>query len=126
MPEAATPPTPAQEGWLGREAVLIPVKAFREAKLRLAPAMSAAERAALAQKMATRVVASAAGLPVAVVCDDPEVATWARELGALVIWEPGRGLNGAVQEGVARLAAAGASLVVVAAAISLWRPTCGG
>jgi 2-phospho-L-lactate guanylyltransferase len=52
---------------------------------------------------------------VAVVCDDPEVATWARELGALVIWEPGRGLNGAVQEGVARLSAAGASLVVVAA-----------
>jgi 2-phospho-L-lactate/phosphoenolpyruvate guanylyltransferase len=115
MPEAATPPTPAQEGWLGREAVLIPVKAFREAKLRLAPAMSAAERAALAQEMATRVVASAAGLPVAVVCDDPEVATWARELGALVIWEPGRGLNGAVQEGVARLSTAGASLVVVAA-----------
>jgi 2-phospho-L-lactate guanylyltransferase len=115
MPEAATPPTPAQDGWLGREAVLIPVKAFREAKVRLAPAMSAPERAALAQKMATRVVASAAGLPVAVVCDDPEVATWARELGALVIWEPGRGLNGAVQEGVARLSAAGAALVVVAA-----------
>ena len=58
--------------------------------------------------MATRVVASAAGLPVAVVCDDAEVAAWARELGALVIWEPGRGLNGAVHEGVARLAAAGA------------------
>ncbi len=114
MPEAATP-TPTQESWLGREAVLIPVKAFREAKVRLAPAMSAPERAALAQKMATRVVASAAGLPVAVVCDDPGVATWARELGALVIWEPGRGLNGAVQEGVARLSAAGASLVIVAA-----------
>jgi 2-phospho-L-lactate guanylyltransferase len=65
--------------------------------------------------MATRVVASAAGLPVAVVCDDPEVATWARQLGALVIWEPGRGLNGAVQEGVARLGVAGASLVIVAA-----------
>jgi 2-phospho-L-lactate guanylyltransferase len=65
--------------------------------------------------MATQVVASAAGLPVAVVCDDPEVAAWARQLGALVIWEPGRGLNGAVQEGVARLGAAGAGLVVVAA-----------
>ena len=113
MPDAE--PTPPRDNWLGREAVLIPVKAFREAKLRLAPAMSAPERAALAQKMATRVVASAAGLPVAVVCDDLEVATWARGLGALVIWEPGRGLNGAVQEGVSRLAAAGAALVVVAA-----------
>ena len=102
-------------GWIGREAVLVPVKAFDQAKVRLAPAMSAPERAALAQEMATRVVASAAGLAVAVVCDDAQVAAWARRLGALVIWEPGRGLNGAVQEGVARLAAAGAGLVVVAA-----------
>ncbi len=98
---------PAQEGWLGHEAVLVPVKAFGEAKLRLAPALSAPERAALARTMATRVVASAAGLPVAVVCDDLEVAAWARELGALVIWEPGRGLNGAVQEGVSRWARPG-------------------
>ena len=115
MPEAAPLRLPSQEGWLGREAVLVPVKAFRDAKVRLAPAMSAPERAALAQRMATRVVASAAGLPVAVVCDDAEVAAWARGLGALVIWEPGRGLNGAVHEGVARLATAGAALVVVAA-----------
>jgi 2-phospho-L-lactate/phosphoenolpyruvate guanylyltransferase len=115
MPEAAPLRLPSQEGWLGREAVLVPVKAFRDAKVRLAPAMSAPERAALAQRMAARVVASAAGLPVAVVCDDQEVAGWARGLGALVIWEPGRGLNGAVQEGVARLATAGAALVVVAA-----------
>jgi 2-phospho-L-lactate guanylyltransferase len=115
MPDAVTPAAPLAGGWLGHDAVLVPVKAFREAKVRLAPAMSAPQRAALAQKMATQVVASAAGLPVAVVCDDPEVASWARGLGALVIWEPGRGLNGAVHEGVARLAAAGAGLVVVAA-----------
>jgi 2-phospho-L-lactate guanylyltransferase len=115
MPDAAPPSGPPGDGWFGREAVLVPVKAFRQAKLRLAPAMSPPARAALAQEMATRVVASAAGLPVAVVCDDPEVAAWARGLGALVIWEPGRGLNGAVQEGVTRLGAAGAGLVVVAA-----------
>src|SRR5580658_1846255 len=101
--------------WLGHEAVLVPVKAFTRAKLRLAPALSPAQRAELARTMATRVVQSAAGLPVAVVCDDADVAAWARALGALVIWEPGRGLNGAVQEGVARLGAAGARLVVVAA-----------
>lgn len=64
--------------------------------------------------MAARVVAAAAPLPVAVVCDDTEVASWAREHGALVVWEPGRGLNGAVEAGVERLAAMGVRTVVVA------------
>jgi 2-phospho-L-lactate guanylyltransferase len=62
---------------LGHEAVLVPVKAFGQAKVRLASALSGPERAELARKMASRVVASAAGLPVAVVCDDAEVAGWA-------------------------------------------------
>ena len=101
--------------WKDTPAVLVPVKAFGEAKLRLAPALSPEQRRRLARTMATRVVRSAAGLPVAVVCDDPEVADWARSLQALVIWEPGRGLNGAVHEGVRRLAAMGAASVVVAA-----------
>jgi 2-phospho-L-lactate guanylyltransferase len=101
--------------WIGPDAVLIPVKAFSQAKVRLAPALSPERRATLARRMAEGVVRSAAGLPVAVVCDDREVASWARAQGALVIWEPGRGLNGAVQAGVAHLAAAGATLVVVAA-----------
>ena len=99
---------------LGPVAVLLPVKSFREAKLRLAPALDSAHRAALARAMATHVVESAAPLPTAVVCDDAEVADWARELGALVVWEPERGLNRAVEAGVARLAAAGAKRVVVA------------
>jgi 2-phospho-L-lactate guanylyltransferase len=101
--------------WIGPDAVLVPVKAFGEAKLRLAPALSPAKRVELARMMAERVVRSAADLPVAVVCDDREVASWARALGALVIWEPGRGLNGAVEAGVAHLRRAGAELVVVAA-----------
>jgi 2-phospho-L-lactate guanylyltransferase len=92
----------------------VPVKAFSDAKLRLAGALSPARRADLARTLATRVVGAAGDLAVAVVCDDREVASWARELGALVIWEPGRGLNGAVQEGVARLAGAGAEQVAVA------------
>lgn len=100
---------------MGPRAVLVPVKAFSDAKLRLAPALSPGRRARLARAMATKVVESAAGLPVAVVCDDQEVARWARDLGALVIWEPGQGLNGAVQHGVARLAGDGAEAVVVAA-----------
>ncbi|MDQ2724945.1 MAG: 2-phospho-L-lactate guanylyltransferase [Actinomycetota bacterium] len=116
-----TPPTappggaPSPKGWLGPSAVLVPVKAFSQAKLRLAPALSPGRRAELARTMAERVLHSAGDLPAAVVCDDRDVAAWARNLGALVIWEPGRGLNGAVAAGVAHLAGAGVQQVVVAA-----------
>ena len=98
----------------GRVAVLVPVKAFADAKVRLAPALPAAERAALARSMGERVLASARGLPVSVACDDDDVANWARSNGAAVIWTPGLGLNGAVEAGVERLAAIGAEHVVVA------------
>ena len=37
--------------------------------------------------------AAAGRLPVAVVCDDDEVAAWAARAGATVLWRPGRGLN---------------------------------
>ena len=63
-------------------AVLVPVKAFHQAKLRLAPALDQAQRAALAREMATNVVRAAGDLPVAVVCDDDEVAAWAATVGA--------------------------------------------
>jgi 2-phospho-L-lactate/phosphoenolpyruvate guanylyltransferase len=99
---------------LGPEAVLVPVKAFSDAKARLAEAMSPAIREALARTMAERVVAAASPLPVAVVCDDRDVATWARGHGALVIWEPGQGLNRAVQDGVQHLAGLGVTRVIVA------------
>ncbi len=93
--------------------VLVPVKAFAKAKARLAPTLDPVRRAALAQAMAERVLAAAAPLPVAVVCDDEDVARWAEARGAMVLPEPGRGLNGAVQTGVRRLSDAGASEVLV-------------
>lgn len=99
---------------LGPVAVLVPVKAFAEAKVRLAPALDPAERAALARSMAGQVVDAARQLPVAVVCDDRAVADWARGRGVLVIWEPGRGLNGAVEAGVEQLAGLGVEQVIVA------------
>jgi 2-phospho-L-lactate guanylyltransferase len=99
---------------LGPVAVLVPVKSFGEAKLRLAPALPPVGRKELARAMATHVVRSSRPLPVAVVCDDLEVAGWARDLGALVIWEPERGLNRAVEAGVERLGRAGARHVIVA------------
>jgi len=94
--------------------VLVPVKAFGEAKRRLAPALDPPGRSELARRLATDVVRAAGPLPVAVVCDDRDVADWARALGALVIWEPGRGLNGAVADGVDHLRGLGAQVVAVA------------
>ena len=95
-------------------AVLVPVKAFAAAKVRLKAALSPAERAGLARRMADRVVSAAAPLPVAVVCDDPGVRAWADAAGARVLWRPGLGLNGAVQSGIEALAEAGFARVVVA------------
>jgi len=92
----------------------VPVKAFADAKVRLAPALPAPERARLAEAMAGRVLAACGGLPAAVVCDDQGVADWAARHGALVVWAPGRGLNGAVETGVAWLARRGVQRVIVA------------
>ena len=99
---------------VGPVAVLVPVKAFAQAKVRLAPALPPAERAALARTMAEGVLRAAHGLPTAVACDDPEVAAWAIEHGATVAWTPGLGLNGAVAAGVDQLAQLGAEHVIVA------------
>lgn len=95
-------------------AVLVPIKAFSRAKLRLAPALDAAERALLARQMAGNVLAAAAPMPVTVVCDDHEVAAWATAHRATVAWTPGLGLNGAVETAVGQLARAGCRRVVVA------------
>lgn len=95
-------------------AVLVPVKAFAHAKVRLAPALTPEARVQLVRDMAEQVLRAAGRLPVTVVCDDAEVADWARAHGAKVAWAPGLGLNGAVERGVATVAAQGATQVVVA------------
>lgn len=94
--------------------MLVPVKSFGLAKVRLAGALDRAARAELARAMAGLVVAAAAPLPVWCVCDDDDVAEWAREQGAGVEWTPGLGLNGAVQAATERQAATGTARVVVA------------
>lgn len=95
-------------------AVLVPVKAFSQAKVRLAGVLEPATRAELARAMAARVVTAARPLAVHVVCDDEEVRAWAERLGAEAIWTPGLGLNGAVEAGVAHLARRGVERAVVA------------
>lgn len=94
--------------------MVIPVKAFSQAKGRLAAALDQRERAELARSMATRVVTAAAPLPVIVVCEDDEVAEWARSVGAEVGWTPGLDLSAAVTDTIGRLAGEGVERVVVA------------
>ena len=94
-------------------AVLVPVKAFGQAKQRLAEVLDASARRSLAIAMAETVVAAAGDLRVAVVCDDDEVRTWAEALGAEAVWTPDLGLNGAVEAGIAHLARRGTARVVV-------------
>ena len=95
-------------------AVLVPVKAFADAKRRLADALDPAERQALAMAMAGTVLAAAGGLRTAVVCDDEEVRAWAEANGAESIWTPGLGLNRAVAAGITHLAHRNVDRVLVA------------
>ena len=95
-------------------AVLVPVKAFAQAKQRLAVTLAPAARVELAMAMAATVLRAAGGLRTAVVCDDEDVRTWAESQGAEAVWTPGLGLNGAVGAGVAHLARRGVERVVVA------------
>ncbi len=99
---------------LDKEFVLIPIKAFSDAKKRLDPALSHDRRITLVQEMASQVFTAAAPLPIAVICDTTVVADWARDRGALVIWETGRGLDSAVEQGVGLLGSLGVSNVTVA------------
>jgi 2-phospho-L-lactate/phosphoenolpyruvate guanylyltransferase len=104
-----------------RLAVLIPVKRFTAAKGRLTGILTDADRAALARWMASRVVDVVAEIPTFVACDDDDVAEWARERGAQVFWGAGLGLNGAVNDGVERIIAAGFDHLLVSHA-DLARP----
>lgn len=105
-----------------RLAVLVPVKRFAAAKRRLAGVLSDTDRARLAEWMASRVLEVVAEVPTFVACDDDAVAAWARECGATVVWGAGLGLNGAVDDGVAHVAAAGFDHVLISHA-DLARPS---
>ncbi|MEO5724075.1 MAG: 2-phospho-L-lactate guanylyltransferase [Ilumatobacteraceae bacterium] len=94
--------------------LLVPVKAFGEAKARLAPILDPPTRDRLARWTASRVLAAAGRLPTYVACDNEEVAEWATAHGATVLWHPGTGLNGAVNASIAALRDSGVEHVVVA------------
>ncbi len=94
-------------------AVLIPIKAFINAKVRLANILDTNQRQALAKRMAMQVISAAGALGVYVVCDNEEVKEWSMLQGAEVIFTPGLGLNGAVEHGVKALCAQGIKRVIV-------------
>jgi 2-phospho-L-lactate/phosphoenolpyruvate guanylyltransferase len=97
-----------------RVAALVPVKRFDAAKGRLAGAVDEQQRERLARWTANSVVGAFGDIDVYVACDNNDVAEWARELGHAVIWGPGLGLNGAIDDGVAAVADAGYDQVVIA------------
>lgn len=84
-------------------AVLVPIKDFRQAKQRLSPVLSPPERVELARRMATLVLTAAAPFDLFVACDDDNVAAFAEAAGAIVVWCPGLGLNGALDEAYAEI-----------------------
>jgi 2-phospho-L-lactate guanylyltransferase len=97
-----------------RTAVVIPVKSFTMAKGRLAETLTPAQRAQLAQDCASTVVRAAGPESVYVACSDPDVAQWARTLGADVIHCETPGLDAAVATARIVLTAAGFDHVIVA------------
>ena len=94
--------------------VLVPVKAFTAAKARLSAMLADTDRERLARWMSARVLAAAGELPTYVACDDEQVAEWAAEHGASILWHPGVGLNAAVNNSVTDLRNAGVTDVIVA------------
>ena len=84
-------PGPGTPTRMGSRAVLVPVKAFDQAKRHLHLALNEHERADLSRAMADRVVVASHPLPVAVVCDDNDVAEWARRRGP---WSSGGQVGG--------------------------------
>ena len=97
-----------------RVVVLIPLKGFGVAKERLSLTLTDPERSDLARSMADVVVGAGGDLPVVVITDDGDVARWADQRGARLLYRPARGLNDAVQHAVATLATEGIDRVVVA------------
>jgi 2-phospho-L-lactate/phosphoenolpyruvate guanylyltransferase len=103
--------------------VVIPIRAFRSGKARLADALDEDQRAGLARAMAERVVAAAGVLPIVVVSSDGEVGSWVDAAGIERVDDPGRGLDAAVAAGFDHHRARGYRRVIVAHAdLPLARP----
>jgi 2-phospho-L-lactate guanylyltransferase len=78
--------------------VLVPLKRFDSAKSRLRSALSDNEVTELTMRLARGVLEAARPLPTVVVCDDEEVANFARGCRAEVFLSSDQSLNGSVRD----------------------------
>jgi len=99
---------------MSRAGVVVPIRSFAGAKLRLADHLTEEQRAQLVRDCASRVVEAAAPLPVVVVTSAPEVRTWAVALGVDIVDDPGDGLDAAARAGSEHLGSRGLARAVVA------------
>ena len=83
--------------------ILVPVRAFAEAKRRLDGHLDGNARRRLATLLATRTVEALSGHRVHIVCEDDDVERWARERDVEVRRVTGGNLNSAVSEAMAGL-----------------------
>jgi 2-phospho-L-lactate/phosphoenolpyruvate guanylyltransferase len=99
---------------MSRAGVVIPIRSFADAKLRLAEHLSDERRAEFLRDSATRVVEAATGLEVVVVSSAPDVRRWARDLGIAIIDDPAGGLDAAADAGRAHVRGLGLARAVIA------------
>ena len=95
------------------KAVLIPIKDFESAKVRLSTVLDSNARLDLAKELATSVVSACIETPVFIACEDDAVESWARDLGAEIIRNPTEGLNEAVDFGFRSLKERGFESVLI-------------
>jgi 2-phospho-L-lactate guanylyltransferase len=100
--------------------IILPVKPFAEAKQRLAPAMTAAARARLAEDMFVHVLATASAFAkpsaIIVVSRGPDVLDHARAMGAIALTEQSpSGLNPALLQASEFARESGAAKLLVVA-----------
>ena len=95
------------------KAVMIPIKGFASAKIRLSTVLDSNARANLAKELATSVVTACLETPVFIACEDDAVESWARNLGAEILRNPSEGLNEAVDFGFRSLKDRGFESVLI-------------
>lgn len=99
--------------------VIVPIKRYADAKIRLSPALSAQSRArlagVLAENLLLELALSCVAARVVVVTGEPTLLAFCRPLGFDVLHEtqPFHGLNGAVEHGLAAVSSTGADHVAV-------------
>ena len=101
------------EYFMNNRAVLIPIKDFESAKVRLSKVLDSDARADLAKELATSVVTACNENPVYIACEDDAVESWARDLGAEILRNPSDGLNEAVDFGFRDLQKRGFESVLI-------------